>query len=100
MHAVLLQMTIYLAAAVIAVPVSQRLGFGSVLGYLAAGVAIGPILHLVAEHSTHTLVLQDGRVHAAGPTADLFRSEQTFESAGLRLPPLQRVLAASGWAIA
>ncbi|PCE13432.1 ABC transporter ATP-binding protein [Microbacterium sp. SZ1] len=57
-------------------------------------------LHLVAEHSTHTLVLQDGRVHAAGPTADLFRSEQTFESAGLRLPSLQRVLAASGWAIA
>lgn len=52
MHAVLLQMTIYLAAAVIAVPVSQRLGFGSVLGYLAAGVAIGPILHLVAEQES------------------------------------------------
>jgi glutathione-regulated potassium-efflux system protein KefB len=31
-----------LAAAVIAVPVFKRLGLGAVLGYLAAGVAIGP----------------------------------------------------------
>ena len=33
---------IYLLAALIAVPISRRLGFGSVLGYLAAGIAIGP----------------------------------------------------------
>ena len=33
---------IYLLAAVIAVPISRRLGFGSVLGYLAAGIVIGP----------------------------------------------------------
>lgn len=33
---------VYLAAAVIAVPVAKRLGLGAVLGYLAAGVAIGP----------------------------------------------------------
>ena len=33
---------IFLGAAVIAVPLSKRLGFGSVLGYLAAGVVIGP----------------------------------------------------------
>lgn len=33
---------IYLAAAIIAVPLSKRLGFGSVLGYLAAGIIIGP----------------------------------------------------------
>ncbi|HET6306464.1 MAG TPA: cation:proton antiporter, partial [Rhodopila sp.] len=31
-----------LAAATIAVPVTRRLGLGSVLGYLLAGVAIGP----------------------------------------------------------
>ena len=37
MHDVLIQLAIYLAAAVVAVPISQRLGFGSVLGYLAAG---------------------------------------------------------------
>ena len=36
------QAFVYLAAAVIAVPVAKRLGFGSVLGYLLAGVAIGP----------------------------------------------------------
>lgn len=33
---------IFLAAAVIAVPVSKRLGLGSVLGYLMAGLIIGP----------------------------------------------------------
>ncbi len=33
---------IYLSAAVIAVPLSQALGLGSIIGYLAAGIAIGP----------------------------------------------------------
>lgn len=50
-------------------------------------------LQLVAEHSTHTVVLSDGRVHATGRTDDLFRDEQVFATAGLRLPALQRVLA-------
>ena len=36
------QALIYLAAGVIAVPVFRRLGLGSVLGYLAAGMLIGP----------------------------------------------------------
>jgi len=36
------QALIYLAAGVLAVPVFKRLGLGSVLGYLVAGVAIGP----------------------------------------------------------
>jgi glutathione-regulated potassium-efflux system ancillary protein KefC len=36
------QALIYLAAGVIAVPVFKRLGLGSVLGYLVAGMAIGP----------------------------------------------------------
>lgn len=31
-----------LGAAVVAVPIFRRLGLGSVLGYLAAGLAIGP----------------------------------------------------------
>lgn len=31
-----------LAAGVLAVPVFKRIGLGSVLGYLAAGLAIGP----------------------------------------------------------
>ena len=33
---------IYLAAAVIAVPVAKKLGLGAIIGYLAAGMAIGP----------------------------------------------------------
>jgi monovalent cation:proton antiporter-2 (CPA2) family protein len=33
---------IFLAAAVVAVPLARALGLGSVLGYLAAGLAIGP----------------------------------------------------------
>ncbi len=35
---------VYLAAMVIAVPIAARLGLGSVLGYLAAGLLIGPVL--------------------------------------------------------
>ncbi len=33
---------IYLSAAVIAVPLSKAVGLGSIIGYLAAGIAIGP----------------------------------------------------------
>ncbi|NCC33162.1 MAG: potassium transporter, partial [Chloroflexia bacterium] len=40
----LFQAFIYLAAAVIAVPIAKRLGLGSVLGYLLAGVVIGPFV--------------------------------------------------------
>lgn len=36
------QATLFLAAAVILVPVFKRIGLGSVLGYLAAGIVIGP----------------------------------------------------------
>lgn len=38
----LFQAFVYLLAAVIAVPIAKRLGLGSVLGYLLAGIAIGP----------------------------------------------------------
>lgn len=50
----LFQAMIYLAAAVAAVPLAARLGLGSVLGYLLAGVLIGPVLHLVGNE-THNL---------------------------------------------
>ena len=33
---------VFLAAAVVCVPIIRLLGFGSVLGYLAAGILIGP----------------------------------------------------------
>ncbi len=38
----LVQLVALLGAAVIAVPISKRLGLGTVLGYLAAGLVIGP----------------------------------------------------------
>src|SRR5881398_3405230 len=38
----LLGSLIYLAAAVIAVPVARFLGLGSIIGYLGAGILIGP----------------------------------------------------------
>jgi glutathione-regulated potassium-efflux system ancillary protein KefC len=38
----LYNLVIYLSAAVVAVPVFSRLGLGSVLGYLVAGICIGP----------------------------------------------------------
>lgn len=49
MDSFLLQATVFLAAAVIAVPIAARLGLGSVLGYLAAGLIIGPGLGLVGD---------------------------------------------------
>ncbi len=52
-HHFLQQALIYLAAGVIAVPVFKRIGLGSVLGYLAAGMAIGPWgLGLIGESET------------------------------------------------
>ena len=33
---------IYLSAAVVAVPLSKALGLGAIIGYLVAGIAIGP----------------------------------------------------------
>lgn len=40
----LVDAVIYLAAAVVCVPVAKRLGLGSVLGYLMAGILIGPFV--------------------------------------------------------
>ncbi|WP_323765321.1 monovalent cation:proton antiporter-2 (CPA2) family protein [Marinovum sp.] len=55
MESFLLQASIFLAAAVIAVPLAARLGLGSVLGYLAAGILIGPVFGLVGGHETQEL---------------------------------------------
>jgi monovalent cation:proton antiporter-2 (CPA2) family protein len=47
----LFQAFIYLVAAVVSVPIAKRLGLGSVLGYLIAGVLIGPhVLRLVGDN--------------------------------------------------
>ena len=48
---ILIEAFIFLSAAVIAVPISKRLGLGSVLGYLIAGIIIGPALGLVGDEA-------------------------------------------------
>lgn len=51
MDGLLFQAFIYLFAAIIAVPISKRLGLGSVLGYLMAGILIGPVIGLVGTET-------------------------------------------------
>ncbi len=46
---------VYLLAAIISVPISKRLGFGSVLGYLAAGIIIGPFGLAFVSDADHIL---------------------------------------------
>jgi len=50
MDSLLLQAAIYLGAGLIVVPIAHRLGLGSVLGYLLAGVAIAPLLEFVGSN--------------------------------------------------
>ena len=51
MTSILLYTFIYLFFAVLAVLTSQKLGLGSVLGYLIAGIVIGPALGLVGKEA-------------------------------------------------
>ena len=54
---------VYLAAAVLAVPLARLLGLGSIIGYLAAGIAIGPFgLALVSDPQTMLHVAEFGVV--------------------------------------
>jgi monovalent cation:proton antiporter-2 (CPA2) family protein len=53
---VLAQAFVYLCAAVVFVPIAKRLGLGAVLGYLIAGVIIGPFaLGLVGHEGHHVM---------------------------------------------
>jgi CPA2 family monovalent cation:H+ antiporter-2/glutathione-regulated potassium-efflux system protein KefB len=50
------QAFIYLAAAVVVVPIAKRLGLGSVLGYLIAGIVVGPFgLSFIGEERTDVM---------------------------------------------
>jgi glutathione-regulated potassium-efflux system ancillary protein KefC len=53
---VLAQALIYLAAAVLFVPIAKRLGLGAVLGYLMGGVVIGPhVIGVVGREGHHVM---------------------------------------------
>jgi len=43
-HSLLFQAMVYLAAAIVFVPIAKKMGLGAVLGYLIAGIIIGPSL--------------------------------------------------------
>ncbi len=51
MESFLYQSSLYLGAAVLIVPISVRLGLGSVLGYLAAGLFLGPVFGLAGSET-------------------------------------------------
>ncbi len=52
MENALFQASLYLGAAVLLVPLAVRLGLGSVLGYLAAGILLGPVFGLAGAETT------------------------------------------------
>lgn len=59
----LLQAFIYLAAALVTVPVAKRLGLGGVPGYIVAGAVIGPFgLHLLGSQTETMHVAEFGVV--------------------------------------
>ena len=50
------QAFVYLTAAVVSVPVAKKLGLGSVLGYLIAGIIIGPfVLDFIGEEGQNVM---------------------------------------------
>jgi len=52
----LFQVFVYLVAAVASVPIAKRFGLGSVLGYLIAGVLIGPfVLKLIGQNASDVM---------------------------------------------
>ena len=48
-HALFSEALLLLGGAVLAAPLFKKLGLGTILGYLAAGVLIGPILHYIHD---------------------------------------------------
>ncbi len=51
-HSLFEEALILLGGAVVASPIFKKLGLGTVLGYLAAGVVIGPVMHLIRGQRT------------------------------------------------
>lgn len=60
-----------------------------------AGTTILAVTHdmqLVAEHATRVIVLEEGRIAADGPPAEVFADEALLVRAGLAVPVLTRAL--------
>ncbi len=52
-----LEMVVYLVAAIVAVPIAHRLGLGSVIGYLIAGMIIGPFVLGIGHMSSAVMTV-------------------------------------------
>ncbi len=63
------QAIIYLLSAVICVPIFKKLGLSSILGYLFAGILIGPyVLHLIGHEGENIMHFAEfGGYHDALP---------------------------------
>ncbi|KTR87585.1 ABC transporter ATP-binding protein [Microbacterium testaceum] len=62
----------------------------------AAGTTIVVVTHdmqVVAEHADRVVVVDEGRITADGPVADVFADEAVLARAGLRPPPLREAFA-------
>ena len=55
-HALFSEALLLLGGAVLAAPLFKKLGLGTILGYLAAGVLIGPILHYIHDGEELSLI--------------------------------------------
>lgn len=104
----LAQATIFLAAAVVAVPLFKRVGLGAVLGYLAAGIAIGPSGFAFIDHEVDStlhvgelgVVFLMFLVGLELQPARLWKLRaQVFEYGGLQVALTAVMLAAIAWAL-
>ena len=79
---------IYLSAAVIAVPLSKAVGLGSIIGYLAAGIAkkLVPIVMVASRDKAEFEISGIAESEKAGWAKMLvFGSQQSREQAGIKV---------------
>jgi monovalent cation:proton antiporter-2 (CPA2) family protein len=106
-HGFLHQALVYLAAGVIAVPLFKRLGLGSVLGYLIAGMAIGPWgLKLVSQPEAILQIAEFGVVLLLflvglelNPARVWQLRKPIFGMGAVQVLATIAVVAAAGWAL-
>ena len=76
----LIQAVVYLASAIICVPLAKKLGMGSVLGYLIAGILIGPFLLGLTGKEGEDIMAEAG--NALSPSCLVSRIFQPAATAG------------------
>jgi len=106
-HGFFHQALVYLAAGVIVVPIFKRMGLGSVLGYLIAGIAIGPWgLKLVSAPETILGFAEFGVVLLLflvglelNPTRVWQMRKSIFGMGAVQVLATVAVVAGAGWAL-